>query len=152
MEAGFKRQHLLTHEIKSDLYMLATDGAHDARQVHLEKRLEDGRRRPHTLSEEELHELSFETREFSGAMLASLVNAAALAAGRAGREAVSFNDVAQARKTLHAREGQGLDPISPYPTPILWQGNQGLYFFHNIKHERHLRIGFYGGVLSEVEK
>ena len=65
--------------------------------MHLEKRLDDGRRRPHTLSEEQLHTMSFETREYSGAMLASLVNAAALRAGRAGREAVTFNDLEQAR-------------------------------------------------------
>ncbi len=68
-----------------------------AAQVHLEKRLEDGRPRPHTLTEAQLHELSFETREFSGAMLASLVNAGALAAGRAGREAVGYHDIANAR-------------------------------------------------------
>ena len=136
LEAGFKCQQSLIHETRSDLYVLATDGAHAARQVHLEKRLEDGRRRPHTLSEEELHELSFETREFSGAMLASLVNAAALAAGRAGREAVSFNDVAQARKTLHAREGQGPYSTSPHCTPTAWIA--GFVFFKIIKHERHL--------------
>jgi hypothetical protein len=68
-----------------------------AAQVHLEKRLEDGRPRPHTLTEAQLHELSFETRKFSGAMLASLVNAGALAAGRAGREAVGYHDIANAR-------------------------------------------------------
>ena len=75
-------------------------------QVHLEKRLDDGRRRPHTLSEEQLHTMSFETREFSGAMLASLVNAAALRAGRAGREAVTFNDLEQAR-ACDGSTGQG---------------------------------------------
>lgn len=77
-------------------------------QVHLERRLDDGRRRPHTLSEEQLHTMSFETREYSGAMLASLVNAAALRAGRAGREAVTFNDLEQARARGCCNIGVGL--------------------------------------------
>ena len=83
-------------------------------QVHLEKRLDDGRRRPHTLSEEQLHTMSFETREFSGAMLASLVNAAALRAGRAGREAITFNDLEQARGWRHALGYQGVGLVALY--------------------------------------
>ncbi|KAK9823015.1 hypothetical protein WJX81_007049 [Elliptochloris bilobata] len=86
------------------------EGRIEILKVHLEKRLEDGRRRPHTLTEEQLHAMSFETREFSGAMLASLVNSAALAAGRSGREAVTFDDLEQALE--EERLGPRREPYS----------------------------------------
>ncbi len=51
----------------------------------------------------DLHEVAFETRQFSGAQLANLVNMAATAAGEAGRESVTAPDLLAALE--HDRVG-----------------------------------------------
>ena len=64
------------------------NGRVDVLKVHLDKRP--------CSPDIDLRELAFETQRFSGAMLANLVNTAAMLAGREGREEVTHNDMEQA--------------------------------------------------------
>ena len=66
-------------------------------QVHLATRAHD----PNI----DLHEIAFETRQFSGAQLANLVNLAATVAGLAGREEVLATDL------MKALENERLGPL-----------------------------------------
>ena len=67
--------------------------------MHLGKKLPNGERRAYDISEEEFHELSFQFRRFSGAMLASIVNTAVLLAGREGRTTIVYHDLTRVRPT-----------------------------------------------------
>jgi hypothetical protein len=68
-------------------------------QVHLTKRLPNGERRTYNISEEEFHEMSFEFRGFTGAMLANLVNTAVILAAREGRTVITFSDLTRVRSS-----------------------------------------------------
>lgn len=66
-------------------------------KVHLAPRAHD--------PEIDLHEIAFETRQYSGAQLANLVNLAATVAGQAGREEIFTEDM------MKALENERLGPV-----------------------------------------